>query len=402
MWRIGSLLATLLTRAGVNKLQLYDNRVVKPGLLARQVFEHYQIGYTKVSATRINACAINRKLEVQDLHKDILGILTDDAARGILFAADVIINATASRRVASALELQLRRWPNARPPIASMAVGHRADAAVMTLSQPEAVGVAHDLDRRLKLSFAHAAAGAPFLDEFWPNHAVIDRLFQPEPGCSDPTFVGSGADIAILSSRMLNVLSEWLDEGDTAHAKGFGIRVCQLPNTTADVPSEAEFRWAADEVSDDLQRGYQIRLSPAAKAQLLTWIKKSERVRGKDVETGGVLFGQIDDFLKVIWITAASGPPPDSKASKAEFICGTRGVAAMTAELEIRTRGAASFIGMWHTHPGSVPKPSPTDRSAMAKLLGSPDFGGRQFLMLIIGGYAATPAIAGSLFKRDE
>jgi len=73
----------------------------------------------------------------------------------------------------------------------------------------------------------------------------------------------------------------------------------------------------------------------------------------------------------------------------------------MNAELATRTRGAASFIGMWHAHPGNVPKPGPTDRTAMRELLGSPDFDGRQFLMLIIGGYAATPTIAGSLFKRD-
>jgi integrative and conjugative element protein (TIGR02256 family) len=201
---------------------------------------------------------------------------------------------------------------------------------------------------------------------------------------------------------MLNVLSEWLDTGDATQARGFGMRLTQTPNVVVTVPSEAEFRWPADEVSADLQRGYQIRLSPAAKQQILTWMKKSERIHGKSIETGGILFGQIDDFLKVIWVTAASGPPPGSIASSAEFVCGTRGVAAMNTELTIRTRGAASFIGMWHTHPGGVPKPSPMDRAAMCKLLGSSEFDGRQFLMLIIGGYATTPTVAGSLFKRNE
>jgi len=400
---IGSMVAMLLTRAGAAKLQLYDNGHVKPGLLSRQIFDHRQIGFTKVSTTRNNVRYINPKIEiVEESSSDILAILQDDAARAKLLSADIVINGTASRRVATALEFHLRAWPKAHPPIASMAVGHRADTAVMTLAHAVVPGIAHDLDRRLKISFANSPSGRPFLDEFWPTHAVSDRLFQPEPGCSDPTFVGSAADMAILSARMLNVLGEWLDEGDDLHAKGFGMRVTQTPNVTAEIPSEAEFRWPADEVSNDLRRGYQIRLSQAAKAQMLTWMKKSERVRGKDVETGGVLFGQIDDFLKVIWITAASGPPSDSKASKADFICGTRGVAAMAAELDARCRGSASFIGMWHTHPGSVPMPSPTDRGAMVKLLGSPEFGGRQFLMLIVGGYATSPVIAGSLFKRDE
>lgn len=399
---IGSMLAMLLARAGVAKLQLYDNAVVKPGLLVRQIFDHHHIGYTKVSATRINVRYINKKIDVEDFHKDILGVLKDETERNGLLGADVIINATASRRVASALELYLRPWPKAHPPIASMAVAHRADAAVMTLAQATVPGIAHDLDRRLKLGFANLPSGEPFLDEFWPKHAATDRLFQPEPGCSDPTFVGSAADMAILSARMLNVLSEWLNEGVENHTRGFGMRVPRTPHVVATVPHEAEFRWPADEVSDDLRGGYQLRLSPAAKAQMLTWMRKSERNHGKDRETGGILFGQIDDFLKVIWVTAASGPPPDSVASEHEFICGTRGVAARNAELTARTRGAASFIGMWHTHPGSIPQPSPTDRAAMGKLLGSPDFQGRQFLMMIIGGYASAPTIAGSLFKRDE
>jgi integrative and conjugative element protein (TIGR02256 family) len=272
----------------------------------------------------------------------------------------------------------------------------------MTLARPAVAGIAHDLDRRLKLEFTNSPSGAAFLDEFWPDRAITDRLFQPEPGCSDPTFVGSAADMAILSGRMLNVLGDWLKDDDANHALGFATRVSRAAHIVARVPQEAEFRWPADEISDDLQRGYQIRLSPAAKAQMLTWMKKSERTRGKDVETGGILFGQVDDFLKVIWVTAASGPPPDSAASRTGFVCGTRGAAAMNAELVTRTRGAAAFIGMWHTHPGSAPKPSPTDRDAMRQLLRSSDFGGRQFLMLIVGGYSSSPIIAGSLFKSDE
>lgn len=135
---------------------------------------------------------------------------------------------------------------------------------------------------------------------------------------------------------------------------------------------------------------------------MITWMKKSERNRGRDVATGSILFGQVDDFLNIIWVTAASGPSPDSVASPQGFICGTRGTASMNAELSARTRGAASLIGMWHTHHGSVPYPGQIDRASMSNLIGSPDFGGQKFLMPIIDGHAASPAIAGSLFKRDD
>jgi integrative and conjugative element protein (TIGR02256 family) len=399
---IGSTLAILLARANVAKLQLYDNTSVKPGLLTRQMFESFQVGYTKVSATRINTRAIRKSIDVVDVHRNILSVLQDEAARGILLGADVIINATASRRVASALEHQFRDWTTARPPLASMALGHRADTAVMTLANAAVSGVAHDLDRRLKLALANTPAGGPLFDEFWPNQAAPDRLFQPEPGCSDPTFVGSAADITVLTGRMFNVLSGWMSAAPADVARGFGMRMPPAPATLADLPVEVEFAWPADAVLQDPQFGYQVRLSPAAQAQMLTWMRKSERTVSKNIETGGVLFGQIDDFLKIIWVTVASGPPPDSMASRTGFVCGTRGVAEADAELAARTRGAASFVGSWHTHPGSAPIPSTIDRGAMENLLGSPDFGGRQFLMLIIGGYAASPTMAVSLFKRDE
>ena len=131
-------------------------------------------------------------------------------------------------------------------------------------------------------------------------------------------------------------------------------------------------------------------------------MRKSERCASNDFETGAVLFGQIADFLSIIWIPPANGPPPDSVASRTQFICGSCGVADTAQDLAERTRGAVEFIGMWHTHPGSHPEPSSTDRQAIRKLMGTSDFGGRQFLMLIVGGYARSPFVAGSLFKRDE
>jgi integrative and conjugative element protein (TIGR02256 family) len=397
---IGSIIATFLARAGVRKLQLYDNGLVKPGLLVRQTFDRHQIGHPKAQATRVNVRYINPGIDVDAYANNVLGVLRGAEKAATLFEADVVINATASIRVASALEQHLRNWPKVHPPIVSMAVGHKADTGLMTMAQQGVAGVTHDLDRRLKLEFANSPNGAHFLDEFWPRPGTPSKLFQPEPGCSDPTFVGSAADMAILVGRMLNVASGWLRADRKERAYGFGTHVPAAPHTAARLPLEAEFSWPCDGLYTDPRHGYQIRLAPAAEAAMLTWMQKSKRLWGAPVETGGVLFGQIDDFQKVIWVTAASGPPPDSTASRSEFVCGTKGVVQMNQEFAHRSRGSVAFIGMWHTHPGGTPDPSPTDRAAMAKLFASPDFTGRHFLMLIIGGSVQTPHIAGSLFDR--
>lgn len=399
---IGSTIAILLARAGVAKLQLYDKAVVKPGVLVRQSFDRHQIGLRKANATRTNVRYINPNIDIIAHPKNILDVLRDADMAEVLFDADVIINATASTLVASALEYHLRDWPKNHPPILSMAIGHKADIGLMTLAQHLVAGVTQDLDRRLKLEFANSPNGNYFLDEFWPRSARTSRLFQPEPGCSDPTFVGSATDIVVLTGRMLNMASCWLTKGSSDRANGFGMYIPAASKTIADVPSEAEYSWPTDRICADPRRGYQIRLARAAEGAMLSWMRKSARQRGSDVETGGVLYGQFDDFLRVIWVTVASGPPPDSIATRNGFVCGTRGVAEMNQELIARSRGSVSFIGMWHTHPGSEPDPSEIDRDAMARLFASPDFQGRHFLMLIVGGFSHAPFIAGNLFDRDE
>jgi integrative and conjugative element protein (TIGR02256 family) len=150
----------------------------------------------------------------------------------------------------------------------------------------------------------------------------------------------------------------------------------------------------------DDRQGYQIRMTTTARNVLLGWVRAARRRLGPTVETGGLLFGQIDDFLKVVWIDEVSGPPPDSLASPAGFLCGVVGTAELNAEKSKRTRGSVRFIGMWHTHPYGRPRPSCTDLRAMSTLWKLPDFTARHFVMLIVGGSEGRYHMAGYLFAR--
>src|SRR3989442_10631927 len=99
------------------------------------------------------------------------------------------------------------------------------------------------------------------------------------------------------------------------------------------------------------------------------WKIRSERKVGEHVETGGLLFGERDDLLRVIWVNEVLGPPSDSKASETAFVCGTQGTAEASVEKSERSRGSLQFVGLWHTHPDSIPLPSGTDFAAARKLL---------------------------------
>jgi predicted ThiF/HesA family dinucleotide-utilizing enzyme len=394
---IGSVIAMLLTRAGVAKARLYDNQLVAPGILARQNYSRNLIGYRKVMATRATMRAINPDVDVEPFYENIVTTLRNGPEA--LLDGDVVINATASNRVATALEKKLRDYAGARPPIASMVFGPRAEMALMTYAAAKATGVTLDLDRRAKIAFANAINGRQVLDEFWPSSPSTERLFQPEPGCSDPTFVGSAADVYGLCSTMLNVLSQWLDEGGETKSRAFAFRSPTRAGKLG-VPDQFQLGWERDIAGIESRQGYQMRISEGAKNAILGWINTSRRRVGGAVETGGLVFGQIDEFLKVVWIDEVSGPPPDSMASPFGFVCGTEGTADLNKEKAARSRGSIRFLGMWHTHPGGMPNPSCTDLRAMTKLWKLPDFTARHFLMLIVGGGAQWHLLAGHLFAR--
>lgn len=396
---IGSAVAMLLARAGVGKLQLYDKDSVKPGILVRQLFDRYQIGVNKAKATAENVRFANPSVEALRSSADVVRLLENAERLADVLAADVIINATASTMVAASLEKQFRGWPKTHPPIISMALGHNADQALMTMAVQDAPGITLDIDRRTKIALSNLPKARHVLDEFWPISPDRTRLFQPEPGCSSPTFRGSAADVMALTAQMTNVASRWLADPSAIASRA---RSFDLTGQRTGALREYEFGWPSDVILPDGRNDYQIRVSQAALSGMRSWMRRSERVNGRHVETGGILFGHTDEFLKIIWVDEISGPPPDSIQSAAAFICGTAGVSEMNAEKIKRTRKSVAFVGMWHTHPGGMPLPSRTDYSTMANLLTGDEFQAKRFLMMIIGADSSRPLISGAVFERAD
>jgi proteasome lid subunit RPN8/RPN11 len=393
---LGSAIAPMLARAGIRKVLLVDNSAVGPGLLVRQGFNWRQIGYTKSSACRNNMRRIAPQIEVEEHSIDVIDALRSESER--MFDADVVLNTTASARVSTALEKHFAHSTCERPPIVSMAIGHRAEQGLVTLAIDSVPGVAIDLDRRMKIALANSMNGADFLEEFWPTAPERARLFQPEPGCSDPTFVGSAADVLGLAAAMLNVASGWLDGGSRDVARGCAIRALHL---LGQGPQGQEFTWPADRSLVERRNGYKLRISKEAEQEILGWMRRGDRIK-RGAETGGLLFGQVDEFLRIIWVTEASGPPPDSICSDEEFVCGVAGTKELSAEKQLRTRGAVRFVGMWHTHPDGPAEPSERDLNSMQELWSIPEPLPRSFLMLIVGGTSRTSVFEGFLFGRAE
>ena len=89
--------------------------------------------------------------------------------------------------------------------------------------------------------------------------------------------------------------------------------------------------------------GHQVFVSPEASKGIQAEVSRSSRVNGRDVETGGLMFGEIDDSLGLLYLDCATGPPPDSFQSPQLFLCGTDGTHERSEVQKLRSGGAVSL-----------------------------------------------------------
>ena len=395
---IGSHLAESLARAGVNRLVLRDKSIVTPGVLVRQLFDDSDIGENKAAATKKRLKRAFPDLNVDADSGDVLRIPLHN--EDWYDQADIVIDATASWPVALHMEARRVLVPDGNPIIASMGLGHHAQRALLHIVRQNHPGAFADVARQAKIEAIRGSGLNHFVADFWGSDST--RYFQPEPGCSEPTFVGSNAEVAALVGMMLTKLSRELTAGDSSSASS---HLFTLPGVAIrdGERRERDFQFSQDICFTEGIENYEVRISRPAWADIQAWIRRSARSNGREVETGGHLFGERDDAAKVLWISEVTGPPPDSRASASEFVCGVEGVREVIKQKNKFSSGSISFIGMWHTHPNGNPTPSTTDYNAMLSVVKNPDFSCARSILLVIGPNSDGPtSVAGALFSRGR
>jgi predicted acylesterase/phospholipase RssA/proteasome lid subunit RPN8/RPN11 len=373
---IGGHVAEWLARAGVAHLDLYDYGSVSAGILTRQPYVDAEIGRAKAKALAKRLKAISPDLEVAGHVENILEgpLAREDWHDG----ADFVIDATAAPAVASKLEAVRRKFGSGDATALGMIFGHTAEHGICVVAPPGHSGGTADLLRQAMLDCTGRAGLGDFANEFWPDPPRVD-VFQPEPGCSAPTFRGSGAEVAALAGTLVTSAAAAIAKRPS-RASG---HLHALPSAPHRGPRNVSLGWETDMVLQDGLDRYEVRISPRAHRSIQAWIARNNRVGDPHSETGGVLFGRRDPAAGVLWVDEASGPPPDSIASPEEFVCGTEGIEERNEKVRKQTRRATSFVGMWHTHPGGPAIPSPRDVASMAELVSMEPL--PEVLMLICG-----------------
>ncbi len=377
---LGSWAAEIAARAGATEITLVDNNIVKPGVLARQNFMLDDIGTNKAKALARRICAIAPCCSVHEQSQEAHRFLTDKLDHLMTF--DLILDCTASSVFQMKVERDWDLFRDRVPPIVSIVIDGTASHCISVVISNGTFGGIWSGYLSLKKHLCTEGSHATLIQAFYADHST-HRPFLPEPGCSDPTFVGSTADVMALLATTLNLAVE-------QSARGISAGIALTSPKSAEHSCSLEIIRPTQFVEARAGK-YRILMAANIFKQARGWVQQNTRLRGANCETGGLLWGIWDDAINAIWIFDVSGPPPDSQHTPADFVCGTKGTIADHDRRMKKTFGANGFVGHWHTHPNVPSQQSSTDMINMATLVGTLGGNQRRSLMLIFGRTQGTP-----------
>jgi proteasome lid subunit RPN8/RPN11 len=146
-------------------------------------------------------------------------------------------------------------------------------------------------------------------------------------------------------------------------------------------PPRQRLSWSNDHTQREYTGRYQVRIAPAVLLSIRREVTVMRHRRGPRVETGGILLGQIDRASRVVWVSAADGPPPGSVAYAEGLKLDLTESRQWAGDRRRLSRGLISYIGAWHSHPEHPALPSQQDHAAMTEMARD----GIPVLLMILG-----------------
>lgn len=374
---LGGPISEFCVRAGVSELVVADEGRVGPGILARQPYADADISKPKARVLADRLSAIRPSLVVRAVPGDAKDTVL--ASAPVRDGFDLVIDATADVGVRTAIEVRRSADREGWPDILTLMIGHDATRGIVTYSRTGTSGGPVDVLRRLALESVATSSLQDVAADFFPDSPRGDMFF-PEPGCSSPTFIGSQADVSSLAGMLLNEGLALVSDTDLPMGAAV-VRRADRKRPAVEVRS-----WHPDVVLRDANAtGYEIRVAQAALDEMRAEARRGRRIRGADIETGGMLLGAFDEATKTVNVDRVVGPPIDSQLSALFFRHGTVGTQDIVEERRHKTGARQGFVGLWHTHPFGIASPSATDDEGMWQLVNTDDVG-RRALMIILGG----------------
>ncbi|MGD9157729.1 MAG: ThiF family adenylyltransferase [Desulfobacteraceae bacterium] len=380
---LGSWTGEIIARAKPKLIHLVDKSKVNIGILSRQNYELEDFCSNKSEALTKRLQKIIRadKTKIEPFCCEAHKFLTEDLER--IGNYDLIIDCTASSIFQMKIERDWNKFEVKTPAIISMVIDAKAERCLSVIVNKKSSGGVWDAYVQLKNKISMQGTRRDIVESFYSNKAV-KGLFQPEPGCSDPTFSGSTADMFALVSMALNNAMSNIVENNIPSGLAFSVHT---PNK---IQGKIDF-FVLQEMKGIKVGNYRVRISPKIEPEARAWVKQNKRIRSPHHETGGLLWGLWDDAVNVIWVFDISGPPPDSKHERGYFLCGIDGTQSEYERRIKQSNGTNEFVGLWHTHPDMSSGQSIVDVASMATLVSNLGHKQKRVLMLIFGEQLGKP-----------
>lgn len=383
---LGSFAAEMIARGGCDSLILVDYDTVTPGVLVRQNYRSGDVGEPKVAALKERLLEVVPDLEVVSLPADAFAVASDP---DILGSIDCVVDTTASNLLHQRLEREWMALKCREAAYVAVEIDSTASCCWSVLLPKDSQVGPWSAFREARLALGRSQSTKKFIRRFERDSGR--RPFQPEPGCSEPTFEGSAADLMALAASAVNHAAEWVLSGSAAG------QMFSFDRSTG--------RLLVQDFTGQIRRslgGLNVLISESALAEVFANIKKHSRESDPLAETGGLLWGQWDSAANVVWISDASDAPPDSSKSPERFTCGVEGTGEEHASRMELSMGACGFVGMWHTHPSSPPDQSTVDVDGMFQMLVLQSEWRRNLILLIVGKEGDDTTLGLYSYKRSR
>ena len=357
---LGGLLAKIWKRECWGSWVYVDKDIAQPHNIARHIGSYHCVGYPKSQIVDALTNDIHTHANTEsDGHfvSDILagGTVLQDK----IGVADLVVDATTTLNVPRTLSQN-----EDLPRTVSVFISPSGMASVMLLE---------DERREVRCSHLEAQYYRAILNCDWGEKHLTGHLgrYWLGGGCRDVTMA--------LSDELVHL-----------HA---ATRARQVRKASAEAPARGSIWECNDETGAVIAHGVPVSTSHSKKTNgwEIVWddgfLEEARQYRAQALpeETGGILFGVIDQKDKTITMVKACAAPPNSEPSRSSFSRGAYESSDILDGCHDRTAGVVSYVGEWHSHPaGCNALPSQDDIGQLEFITSALRSEGLPALMMII------------------
>jgi len=357
---LGGLIAQIWERECWGEWSYVDNDIVQAHNIVRHISSRNAIGYQKSIVVETIVNNIHLKGEGQASRSFVTSFVSDNPdLNTVIEQADILVDATTTLHVPRMISRK-----DKYPRTASVFITPSGMASVMLLE---------DKDRTIRCNSLEAQYYRAILDSEWGAEHLAGHIGRH--------WVGAGCREVTLSMS---------DELVHLHAATLSRQIrksSHLPNARICV-------WEHQEDTGGIVP-YEISVFPSQSVCINNWeiiwdrgfIERAKTFRSDALpnETGGILFGIVDQKDATITLVKACSAPENSESTPSSFGRAAYYSTDVLDGCHERTAGVVTYVGEWHSHPPSYGAlPSKDDVGQLNFLTSSLQIEGMPALMMII------------------